>query len=258
MPPRLRQVAIITRRPEPVEDELRHVLGLALAYRYPSVDEFGLGTAYFPIGNEMFEVVVAAERGTVADRFIDRRGGQGGFIVMLECRDLPAFRHRAEVAGMRVVGEDDDPARGRHVQFHPKDTGGAFLELHEPFGPGVGDDDGPWPYGGDDWKSARRTRAVTGIVGAEIQSDDPGAVASTWSGLLQRPVYATEAGDSVMSLRGGRLRFARARDGRGEGLGAIDVRVADREHIVLAARARGCYRDEASLEIGGLRINLLD
>jgi hypothetical protein len=257
MLPRLRQIAVITRQPEPVEDELRHVLGLALAYRYPGVDGFGLGTAYFPIGNEMFEVVVAAERGTVADRFIDRRGGQGGFIVMLECRDLSAYRQRAEAAGVRVVGEGDDPARGRHVQFHPKDTGGTFLELHEPFGPGAGEHDGPWPYGGDDWRSARRTRSVTGIVGAEIQSEDPGAVAARWSRLLDRPACTTEAGDIVMSLRGGHLRFARAQDGRGEGLGAIDVRVADREHVV-SARARASYRDEAPLEIGGLRINLVD
>jgi catechol 2,3-dioxygenase-like lactoylglutathione lyase family enzyme len=255
--PRLRQVALITRDPAPVESALDAVLGLALDHRYPGVDEFGLGAAWFPIGNEFLEVVTAATRGTSADRFVERRG-EGGFAVMLECADLPAVRRRARGARLRVVGETESPGHGRRIQFHPKDTGGTFLELHELSGAGVTDPDGPWPYASDIWRAARRTEVVRGLVGAEIQCEDPDVTAYLWSTLLDLPMAAVPGGGTELTLRGGRLRFTRSLDGRGPGLGGIDVQVADREALVTAARKHGCARHDALLEIGGLRVYLVD
>jgi hypothetical protein len=255
--PRLRQVAVITRDPEPVEAMLSDVLGLALDHRFPGVGQSGLGAAWFPIGNEFFEVVVAAEPGTTADRFVERRGA-GGFIVMLEVADWPQVRRRVRSNRLRVVTEGDTPGHGHRLQLHPKDTGGTFLELHELVGAGITDNDSPWPYAGDDWRGARRTNRVSALVGAEIQCDDPDAVAYLWANLLDVPLSAAPGGGLELGLRGGRLRFTRNIDGRGPGLGGIDVRVADRDAVVTAGRAAGCARHDALLEIGGLRIYLVD
>jgi hypothetical protein len=250
-------VAVITGDAGPTEDALASVLGLAVDHRDREVDDLGVTASWFPVGNEFLEVVVAAERDTVPDRFLGRRG-EGGFAMMLECVDLPSVRRRARSARVRVVAEAEDLPRGRRMQFHPKDTGGTFLELHEQFGAGIGDDDGPWPYAGDAWRAARRTHAVRGIVGAEIQSEQPDEVAGIWSHLLDVPLTASPGGGAVLPLRGGHLRFTRALDGRGPGLAGIDVRVVDRDAVVGPARAQGCARDDSLLEIGGLRIYLVD
>ena len=223
--PRLRQVAVITRTVAPVEADLTAILDAGLASRFEGVDGYGLGTAFFAVGNEIFEVVHAAVPGTTADRFIDRRGGDGGFIVMLECTDLPAYRTRAEVDALRVVVEGDD-ADTRFVQLHPKDTGGTFLELREMLSEGAGEPDGPWSYGGPSWRDARDTRRVGGIVAAELQAEDPDALSSVWARLLGLPREQPRPGVWQVGLRGGELRFVAARDDRGDGLAGIDVAVS--------------------------------
>jgi hypothetical protein len=53
------------------------------------------------------------------------------------------------------------------------------------------------------------------------------------------------------------LRFVEATDGRGEGLGGIDVKVEDRPAVLTAARVRGCYVSDDRVDIGGLRISLV-
>ncbi|MND00752.1 hypothetical protein D3C83_194800 [compost metagenome] len=53
------------------------------------------------------------------------------------------------------------------------------------------------------------------------------------------------------------VRFVAPSDGRGEGLGAIDVRAANRAAILDAARARGSARSDSQVELCGLRINLV-
>jgi len=46
-------------------------------------------------------------------------------------------------------------------------------------------------------------------------------------------------------------------DGRPEGLGGIDVGVADREHVLAAAQARGLPVSGGRVEIAGMRVGLV-
>lgn len=247
--PRLRQVGVITRDNDAVEGDLVAIFGVSLASRYPGVDEFGLGTAFFPLGNEIFEVVLAVTPGTVAQRFIDRRGGDGGFIVMLECAELPRYRQRIEAAGLRVVVEGVTP-HARFVQIHPHDTAGTFLELREELGPGAGTVDGPWTYAGPEWRAARRTQRVRGIVGATVRATAPVEAATLWSRIL-----GLDTIDTTVHLRGAVLRFAQAEHPSEVGLWGIDVAVADRTAVMEAAERRGRL-DGGLITIGGLRICL--
>jgi hypothetical protein len=53
------------------------------------------------------------------------------------------------------------------------------------------------------------------------------------------------------------VRFVEATDGRGEGLGGVDIVVHNRARILAAAAQRGRKISDDQLTIGGVRFNLL-
>jgi hypothetical protein len=65
------------------------------------------------------------------------------------------------------------------------------------------------------------------MVAAELQSDDPERLARRWSEVIERPVEVRD-GRSVIALDDATLRFTEATDGRGEGLGGLDLACAER------------------------------
>ena len=251
--PRLRQVAVVTRDRERVEADLVAMLDARLAERYPGVDQFGLGTAFYTVGNEFFEVVHAAVPGSVADRLIDRRGGDAGFIVMLECDGQAAYEQRAAALGIRVVDRTRS-ANGSQVQFHPKDTGGIYLAVTEITAPGAGDDDGPWMYGGPSWRDGRGFEVVAGIIGAELACAEPLAVAARWSELLDLPWVPTGDGSAAMALRGGWLRFVSSTPGWPGGLVGVAVVSPNPREVRRRAHARRSVGADGSISLGGVRI----
>jgi len=220
---RLRQVALVARELEPVVDELNRHLGIDIAYRDPAVAMFGLHNAVMPVGNQFIEVVAPIRDDTAAGRYLDRRDGDGGYMVILQCSEHERRRERVQELGVRTAFEHVGDEY--HImQLHPADTGGSFLEVDEQVG---GDAlDGPWEPAGPDWQRARRTNIVRGVVGAELQSPDPERLASRWADILELPV-SDDDGALFIRLEGANLHFVEAVDGRGEGLGGIDLLLAE-------------------------------
>ena len=249
---RLRQIALVAHDRDAVVADAGAVLGLAVAFNDPGVDTFGLHNAVMPAGRQFIEVVAPIQEGTTAGRYLERRQGDGGYMVILQTDDHPSLKGRTGELGVRSVLEHD----GREYcvyQLHPRDTGGSFLEVDVQHG---GESmDGPWEPAGPNWQAAK-TETTLGIVAAEIQSDDPASLAARWSSILDRPVSSVEhAGASVpaIELDNATLRFVEVADGRGEGLGGIDVEVADRNGVLAVAADRGVLRNGLVM-IGGVRI----
>ena len=253
---RLRQIALVARELEPVVNDFRNVLGIEVGYRDPGVGRFGLENALMPIGNQLLEVVAPIEEGTAGGRYLERRGGDGGYMVITQCDDHGPRRKRVKELGVRLAHQFEVPGKFRNMQLHPKDTGGSFFEIDEQLGEGAHDPDGPWDPAGDNWKEARRLDVVTAITAAEIQSDDPDRLAARWSEIAEIPVERDADGNATIELKDATLRFVKATDGRGEGLGGIDVKVADRDRLLNAARARGAYRSDEQVYLCGMRVNL--
>jgi hypothetical protein len=65
------------------------------------------------------------------------------------------------------------------------------------------------------------------MVAAELQSEDPERLARRWSDVIERPVEMRD-GHPVIALDDATLRFTEAADGRGEGLGGLDLACAER------------------------------
>ncbi|MFQ5665324.1 MAG: VOC family protein [Candidatus Binatia bacterium] len=247
---RLRQVALVARNLDPVVEELCAVLGIAVAFRDPGVQTFGLHNAVMPIGDTFLEVVSPVEPDTTAGRFLDRRGGDGGYMILIQCDDLDADRRRVAALGIRIVWSIDLPdIRGTHL--HPRDVGGAILSLDAAVPPSS------WRWAGPEWEKAVRTDVVSEITCVELQADEPLALAHRWSQVLNRPVARTPAGVARIMLDQGAIRFVKAADGRGEGVGGFDVAVVDRQRILASARARHVPIHDNHIMICGTRIRLV-
>jgi hypothetical protein len=253
---RLRQIALVAERLAPAERDLTEVLGIRVCYRDPGVATFGLENALMPIGNQLLEVVAPTREGTAAGRYLTRRGGDGGYMVITQCDDHGPRRQRVKDLGIRIVNQFETH-EFRNMQLHPKDTGGSFFEIDEQLGPHAHAPDGPWEPAGPDWQAGRVLDRVTEIVAAEIQCDDPAAVAARWAEITEIPVTANSHGLPCLVLDNATLRFVACTDGRPEGLGAIDVTCPDHDAVLAAARARNAVSGPEQVYLCGLRINLL-
>ena len=240
---RLRQVALVAKELEPVATDLAATLGIEVGFRDPGVEVFGLSNVVMPIGDTFLEVVSPREEGTTAGRLLSRRGGDGGYMLIVQTDALPAHRDRMKDLGVRIVWEVtlEDAAA---IHLHPRDVGGAILSLdamtpHE-----------SWRWAGPEWKSHVKTDLVQAIVGAEVEAEDPERMAARWSAVLGRP-----AKDDSIALDGGRIRFVEASD-RGEGVAAIEVEARDPARILETARSRGLETGPDEVNICGTRILL--
>jgi Glyoxalase-like domain len=247
---RLRQTVLVARDLDRVVDTLTGVLGIEVGFNDPAVAEFGLKNAVMPVGDTFLEVVSPVDPQATANRYLERRRGDGGYMLIMQCDDLDADRRRVAALGVRTVWKQDLPQiRGTHL--HPKDTGGTLLSLDAATPPES------WHWAGPRWqKHVARTR-VDAITAAEIQSDEPRSLAARWAEILDRPAAEVSPDRHEITLDGTRLRFVTARDGRGEGLCGFDVRTVDREAVLRAARERGCPTQHDAVTIGGVRIALV-
>jgi len=252
---RLRQLVLIANKLAPVVDDLHAVFDLEVAFRDPAVKTFGLENAVFPVENQFLEVVAPIREGTAGERYLQRRQGDGGYMVILQCDDHARRKQRVAELGIRKVMEHDEPDF-RIMQLHPRDTGGSLLEIDLQVG---GEDlKGPWAPAGHDWQRAVHTDVVRTIVAAEVQSPEPEALAERWGQIVELPVQRDANGHPSIQLDNGTIRFVQDNDGRGEGLGGLDIVAADRPRLLTAAERRGCRVSDDLVRIGGIRFRLLD
>lgn len=242
---RLRQIALVATELRAVEEAIRAELGLEVCYRDPGLAAFGLRHGLYPIGDHILEVVVPKQPGTTAERFLERRGGEGGYMVLVQTDDLDAERARVTAAGFRIVhdggvtqpatasGEAGATIHGIHL--HPKDVGGAILSIDQ------ADPPTSWGWAGYDWEYHSRTEVVSDLVAVDVQAAEPADLAQRWGRALDRTVGS----DNRIVLDDAEIRFVADADGRGDGLAAADLVATDR------ARAG------ETIELGGFRFRLV-
>jgi len=253
---RLRQIALVAENLEPALADLTRVLGVKVAYRDPKIIYFGLENALLPFGGNFLEVLAPVKEGTTAGRYLERRGGNGGYMVILQCPDALAQRERITNMGIRsVYNIDTDEYRATH--FHPRDLGNFLLSV-DSVKPGEDFTDPMcmWEPAGNDWRDFVSTEVVSDMIGAELQTDDPAELASLWSKVLDLPLSESGTDKKEIKLQNGALKFVKDTDGRGPGVGAIDLKVVDKQRILDAAKACGCSTTDDQVTICGTRFNL--
>jgi hypothetical protein len=180
--PRLRQAVIAAHDLDDVAGQLRSALGLGEPFADPGVEHFGLRNAVFALRDTFLEVVSPIRPDTAAGRLLERRGGDCGYMLMLQVADLPTARERVRELGVREVFEVsvDDMAE---VHLHPADMRGAIVSLSQPQPAAA------WRWGGPNWQG-RRADAVQ-LSGATLTVTQPVEVADRWATIIDHPIGDT-------------------------------------------------------------------
>jgi Glyoxalase-like domain len=219
---------------EPVASGLRSVLDLGEPFRDPGVGEFGLTNTVFALGDCFLEVISPQQPDTAAGRYLDRHGGDGGYMVIFDLTDLEGARARAERSGIRVVWRIDLPdISGTHL--HPADMRGAIVSLDRsrPYG--------TWRWGGPQWTGRTGSGAKGRLAGITVAVGDPSAVAARWAEVLGVPIAESPA--HALRLDDAHVSFIAVDDERQEGL--VEIAVADSPKLAGGDQA---------IELGGVRL----
>jgi hypothetical protein len=244
---RLRQIALAATDLDASVSAITDVLGIEVGFNDPGVGVFGLVNAVMPIGETYLEVVSPVRDDATAKRWIAKRGGDCGYMVIVQCDDHPdldAHAKRAVEAGARIVWEGAH-AGARTVHFHPRELGAivSFDAMPEY---------GEWVWAGPRWREHVRTQTVTAITGAEIESADPDKLSARWGEVLGVAPRPTGEGPRIDLPRGGRLVFVPSR-GEGEGVVGVEIAVRDRAGFEARARARGVLGADGAATLAGTR-----
>ena len=252
---RLRQVALVARDLDRAVSDLCRVFDLEVGFRDPGVAVFGLRNAVLPVGDTFLEVVSPVRGDATAARYLERRGGDAGYMVIVQVDDLAAARERMKRLGVRIVFEHASEAgHTATIHLHPRDVGGAIVSLDESKPPGS------WDWAGPDWEKHVRCEVARSLGGATLESDDPAGLAAHWGALLDRPASALGGDVFAIALDGAVVRFVPAHGG-GDRLAGVELVAAGaraRERALAEAVRSGLAAPGGAIRIAGTELRLVE
>ncbi len=240
---RIRQVVLAARHLEPTRQRLFEILGLDADFKDPGVAEFGIENSVMAIGDTFLEVVSPVEQDTAVSRFLAQRGGDCGYMMIVQVDDIAARRAEIDRLGVRVIWETKR-AQVTAFHMHPKDVGGAILSFDQMTPPES------WLWGGPAWQQHPAANVST-ILAVDVQSPDPVAMAARWSEVFGRPVR-----DHTLELDRGTIRFVGETAGHGTGVVAIELAAIDADAAIAAARKLNLPVENNEIQICGTTIRL--
>ncbi len=249
----LRQICLVAESLPDAISDLVDVLGIQSCFIDKAVEKWGLQNTLLSIGNNFIEVVSPTRDGTAAGRYLKRRSGDGGYMVICQAdrhETQLEVKKRAKNSGVRVAWEREQ-TQYHLLQLHPADMQSAFLEVDWDEN---NDYCGHWvPAGGLAWTSYTDRSRTLDFCGIELQCDNPEKLSARWAHVL-----GLETTDNKIVLNNASLRFIALRDDRGPGLCGIDIRVQDKKALIEAAQKRGLVFDSTYIEMCGVRFYLLN
>ncbi|HEV7691475.1 MAG TPA: VOC family protein [Hyphomonadaceae bacterium] len=258
---RLRQICLVASDLDTTTKLVTDVLGVPRCYTDPNVGKYGLHNSLFAMDGTFLEIVSPTQPGTAGGRYLERRKGDGGYMYIVDCDDLGRRREHFKALNARIVEDvksEKPGGKAEGLHLHPRDTGGCLLSVDR-HSSGA-DMMGAYLWAGADWQRHASSPRVSAITGARMQCNDPQAVATRWSELLERPVRRD--GDIwTMDIDNARARFSPLEDDRGEGLSAVRLSVKDKPAILDAAKKAGAKTGKVAtgdyVELVGVRFVLV-
>ena len=243
----LRQLVMVSSLRDPIVNDLRDLFDIKVSFNDPGVAHFGLENAVLPVGKDFLEVVSPVEENTTAGRYLNRRGGDGGYMVIIQVDDFFETLNIVKENNITVVWESEHP-EARAIHLHPKELGGAILSL-DWMNPKES-----WKWAGPNWDKFVNTSIIKRFVGVEIQSDDPEGMKNKWQSVLRMP--SENISNRQIDLDNTWIRFVEDKDGRGPGVSAFCLEANDNESLMKKAADLGLMH-QGDICIGGVKFLLL-
>ena len=211
----IRQVAMVAAELQQVEPKLSEFLGVNEHYTDAGVGEFGLTNCVLASGNSFVEIVAPTQPDTAAGRTLNRQGGDCGYMVLFQLKELEPLSQRVDQLGFRKIWQTERPeVTAFHV--HPKDMGGAIVSFDE-----MRPED-EWVWAGPDWQN-RRAKRSGDLRSCTLEVSDPLATAMTWAEVLCISIDQDEAGPLLRMEDGCAVRFQASLEGAPRGLVAFTL-----------------------------------
>ncbi len=242
----LRQLVMVSSLRDPIVDSLCNLFDIKVSFNDPGVAHFGLENAVLPVGTDFLEVVSPVEENTTAGRYLDRRNGDGGYMVIIQVDDFLAAKQSVKENDITVVWESDHP-EARAIHLHPKQMGGAILSLDWM------DPKESWKWAGPNWDKFVNTSLVNRFVGVEIQAENPEDMKNTWKSVLN--LKSERVTGNQINLDNTWIRFLEDEDGRGSGVSAFCLEANDNDKLFEKASDLGLVYED-NIMIGGVKFLL--
>ena len=247
---RIRQLVMAAKERDQLASQICEVFDLEIAFYDPGIIHFGLENVLIPVGNTFIEIVSPIEENTAAERFINKRSGDGGYMVIIEVDDFVREKNRISENKIEIVWEADRKENGVHAQaihLNPKQVGGAIVSLDQ-MKPRTA-----WLWAGHEWERHINRVSSNRLVGVHIQSSDPKVLMSKWEKALGKKGGSDNL---TISLNESYIKFTEELDERGEGINAFEISVKNKEDVLEKAKDLNLLENE-NICIGGVNF-LLD
>ena len=242
----IRQIVMVSSMRDPIVNDLCELFGFEVAFNDPGVGHFGLENAVIPIGTDFLEVVSPVKDNTTAGRFLEKRNGDGGYMIIIQVDDFEISKGLVEKKNIGVVWETDLP-EAKAMHLHPKQMGGAILSL-DWMNPKES-----WKWAGPEWTS-HISGPVSGVDGVEIQSSNPDEMFKDWLEVLGSTKSDPEK--RIIFLDNTWLKFISDTDGRGAGISAFSLKSKNHHVIYERAKDLGLMNGDF-IQLGGMKFHLV-
>ena len=229
---------------DPIVSDLNKLFGLEVAFNDPGVGHFGLENAVMPLGTDFLEVVSPIEENTTAERYLHKRGGDGGYMVIIQVDDFDRSKSLVNDYKIGIVWDTDLP-EAKAIHLHPKQMGGAIVSL-DWMNPKES-----WKWAGPEWNKYI-TDDIKGIDGVEIQANNPEEMFNRWKDILD--ASNINESEKKIYLDNTWISFT-DEDDRGSGISAFSLITDNKELLISKAKEFG-FLQEDNIVIGGVKFYL--
>ena len=240
----IRQIVMVSSLRDPIVSDLSQLFGLEVAFNDPGVGHFGLENAVMPLGTDFLEVVSPIEENTTAGRYLQKRGGDGGYMVIIQVDDFDKTKSLVHDNEIEIVWDTDLP-EAKAIHLHPKQMGGAIVSL-DWMNPKES-----WKWAGPEWNKYI-TDDIKGIDGVEIQANNPEGMFNRWKDILD--ASNINESEKKIYLDNTWISFT-DEDDRGSGISAFSLITDNKELLISKAKEFG-FLQEDNIVIGGVKFYL--
>ena len=247
---RLRQLVFVSKERDRLAKEICDVFDLKEAYNDPGLISFGLENVLIPLNDTFFEIVMPVQENTTAERFFEKIGGEGGYMIIVDVKNFEQENERVENSEIKIVWNGNRQEEGIHartIHLHPKQVGGAILSLDKM----IPEDE--WLWAGTNWKEHINKSLVDCISGVILQSSDPNKLCSQWELALGKKRDSSSALN--ISLDQSNISFIKDLSSEEDKIYAFVIKTLDREAIIENAKMKG-FLINGEIYIGGIKIIL--